>query len=310
MTIQRLFPVFALGLLCAACADRGAPAVLDHGVGATDTAVAKAECARLEDAGSPEQRLAAHVKAMKKELGEGFVVKGRFPFAVAGDMPQSQLDRYMEHTIFGSLNAFEVQFFRTMPSKILRVYLFGSSVSYHETAYRLWGDRNLSKYGYYVPSRRALIMNIRTGGGTLVHELVHACTDVDFPDIPKWFDEGMASLFEQCTIRYNRILGLENWRLPILKKGLTEGRALPLRKLMATTRAQFLDAETSLHYAQARYFCMYVQEQGQLETYYRAYRDRFKEDPTGVRFVEEIFEKPLEEVEKDMLAWVQTIRFR
>ena len=37
-------------------------------------------------------------------------------------------------------------------------------------------------------------MNIGTGGGTLVHELTHSLIAFDFPHVPDWFNEGLASL--------------------------------------------------------------------------------------------------------------------
>ncbi len=254
--------------------------------------------------------LSLALTAMQARLGDGFHTAGRFPFAVGSDLPEARLKIFLDHTVFNAYKAFNVQFFKRRPDHVLKIYLFNGRDSYRRNAERLWGDHPSTPYGYYVPSRTSLIMNIQTGGGTLVHELFHSLSEIDFPGIPKWIDEGMASLFEQCHIEYERIFGLENWRLPILKRGIAENRTLPLRRLMATTRDEFLDEASSLHYAQARYFCMYMQDQGVLERFYRAYRDRFEEDPTGATFAEELFEKPLEEVEADMLRWVQTIHYR
>ena len=57
-------------------------------------------------------------------------------------------------------------------------------------------------------------MNIATGGGTLVHELVHPYVEADFPGAPPWLNEGLGSLFEQSDERDGYIVGLTNWRLP------------------------------------------------------------------------------------------------
>ena len=40
-------------------------------------------------------------------------------------------------------------------------------------------------------------MNISTGGGTLVHEIVHPFVAANFPNCPAWFNEGLGSLYEQ-----------------------------------------------------------------------------------------------------------------
>jgi len=56
-------------------------------------------------------------------------------------------------------------------------------------------------YGYYSTQHRALLMNIATGGGTLVHEIVHPFMRANFPACPAWFNEGLGSLFEQSADR-------------------------------------------------------------------------------------------------------------
>ena len=66
---------------------------------------------------------------------------------------------------------------------------------------KLFDEEPSTPYGYFVPRERRMVMNIRTGGGTLVHEMVHALMKPDFPDVPTWFDEGLASLLEQCRFR-------------------------------------------------------------------------------------------------------------
>jgi len=41
--------------------------------------------------------------------------------------------------------------------------------------------------------------HVSLGAGTLVHEMVHAFMAANFPAAPIWFNEGLASLFEQPT---------------------------------------------------------------------------------------------------------------
>ena len=51
------------------------------------------------------------------------------------------------------------------------------------------------------------MMNIGTGGGTLVHEIVHPFVAANFPHCPPWFNEGLGSLYEQCGEEDGRIHG-------------------------------------------------------------------------------------------------------
>ena len=47
--------------------------------------------------------------------------------------------------------------------------------------------------------------------------------------------------------------------------------------------ATFRDDDESLHYAMARYACQWLDERGQLWSFYRAWRDDVTDDPTGER---------------------------
>ena len=45
----------------------------------------------------------------------------------------------------------------------------------------------------------------------------------NFPDCPTWFNEGLASLYEQSAEAGGRIVGLTNWRLEGLQRALAAG---------------------------------------------------------------------------------------
>ena len=113
-----------------------------------------------------------------------------------------------------------------------------------------------------VTTHQALVMNIATGGGTLVHEIVHPFMAANFPGCPSWFNEGLASLYEQCGEREGRIRGETNWRLPGLQQAIRADRVPSFESLMSTTTRQFYDKDPGTNYSQARYLCYYLQEQG------------------------------------------------
>jgi len=248
---------------------------------------------------------------LKRMLGPDFVVRVQSPFVIAGDISAARMERLSRHTIGDCHKALKKGFFtKHEPTHVLRVFLFKDKKSYTEGAQTLFGHTPGSPYGYYVPSKRNLIMNIGTGGGTLVHEMVHALRNYDFPGAPTWLDEGVASLFEQCTIRDGRIVGLVNWRLPVLADGFHDGSYISLARLLALTEDEFRGENASMHYAESRYLCMYLQEKGLLRDVYRTFRDGFGKDPTGRLYVEQWTGQKLEDLEKDWLDWVGTLRWR
>jgi len=162
------------------------------------------------------------------------------------------------------------------------VWLFDSAPSYRRFAKKLFGSEPSTPFGYYSSTHRALVMNIATGGGTLVHEIVHPYVAENFPGCPSWLNEGLGSLYEQSAEREGRIVGLTNWRLKGLQEAIEETRTVPLDELLGTTTAQFYGANSGLHYAQARYLLYWLQQQGKLKEYWHAFRDAHIEDPTGL----------------------------
>ncbi len=115
-------------------------------------------------------------------------------------------------------------------------------------------------------------MNIATGGGTLVHEIVHPFMEANFPACPAWFNEGLGSLYEQCRDEDGHIHGSTNWRLAGLQRAIKEDRDLPFKTFCRLNTRQFYDDEQGVHYAQARYLCYYLQEQNKLRRFYQQFR--------------------------------------
>jgi hypothetical protein len=136
-------------------------------------------------------------------------------------------------------------------------------------------------YGYYSAAHRALIMNIATGGGTLVHEIVHPFVRANFPKCPAWFNEGMGSLYEQSGERDGHIVGRTNWRLAGLQTAVKAGKLPSFKELTGTTDDEFYHADKGTNYSQARYLCYYLQEQGKLTKFYHDFVAHQADDPTG-----------------------------
>ena len=232
---------------------------------------------------------------MAQRLGEGCVAIVRAPFVLAGDLDEGELGRWHEATIGPAARAMARRYFTTPPNEPITVLLFSNRAAYDRQARSLYGDEGVSVYGYYKPHLRTLVMNIGTGGGTLVHELTHALIDFDFPNVPDWFNEGLSSLHEQCRIRRDEsaIDGLVNWRLPGLQKTLRAGRVRSLEALILDD--DFRGAEVGLNYAHARYFCLFLQSDQNprgrdvLGEFYCELRVHPQDDPQGFGAVRRVF---------------------
>ncbi len=231
------------------------------------------------------------------------------PFVVAGDGGAERVNRYLHNTILAAVDALHRKFFDRQPTEPILILLFESDEPYRHAAKKWFGDEDVSRYGYFRQRDNVMLMNVSTGTGTLVHELVHALIKPDFADAPSWLNEGLGSLFEQCTLVDNDIRGLENWRLPALQRAIRQNKLRPLSEMIADD--DFYNAErTGMNYAQARYLLMYLQEKRKLRDFYRRFRDDHDDDSTGLKHLEQITApQSFEQFEKDWRAWVLTLRF-
>jgi hypothetical protein len=204
------------------------------------------------------------------------------PFVVVGDGTPRAVREHAEGTVGWAVERLRKDFFAAEPREIINVWLFKDAASYRKHTRELFGDDPTTPYGYYSRRHKALIMNIATGGGTLVHEIVHPFVEADFPDCPPWLNEGLGSLFEACADEGGHIRGLTNWRLPGLQASL-KSRDLPaFEALMAMDARAFYRDDTGTNYAQARYLLYYLQQKELLVRFYREFRANRERDPTGI----------------------------
>jgi hypothetical protein len=213
-------------------------------------------------------------------------------------------------TVKWAVDHLKASFFRKEPNTILDIWLFKDETSYEKHATALFGSRPTTPYGYYSSQHKALVMNIATGGGTLVHEIVHPFVAADFPNCPAWLNEGLGSLFEQCGTVDGRIEGFTNWRLAGLQQAIREKRLPSFKSLCSTTTGEFYDDPSGTSYAQARYLCYYLQENDLLRKFYREFRDKQASDPTGYNtLVGLLGTNDMAKFQKQWEAYVLRLRF-
>jgi hypothetical protein len=231
------------------------------------------------------------------------------PFVVAGDVSRRALDGYCRDTILAAQAALRRMYIDKDLQKPVVILLIDNDAEYRRVAKQWLAQEQPSHFGFYQPGRRVMLMNVSTGTGTLVHELTHALIEPDFPGVPSWFNEGFASLFEQCSIQGESIRGLINWRLPGLQSAISSGKLRSLREMMAD-KDFYAPARAGVNYAQARYLMLYLQEKGLLQKFYRSFRDRAGVDPTGVKVLEQtVGADNLNQFEEGWQRWVLGLRF-
>lgn len=256
---------------------------------------------------------AQHIMSLKKKLstlGLGHLsLRIEEPFVVAGDDPPDALARQSK-TVRWAADHLEKDFFAERPTRILDVYLFKSAETYNTGVRKFTNEPPDTPYGFYSSELGGLFMNIATGGGTLVHEIVHPYVEADFPNAPAWLNEGLGSLFEQSNERGGHIIGMTNWRLAGLKRAIQKKRLPTFRELTAMSDDTFYNHDRGDNYAQSRYLFYYMQEQDRLISFYKAFRANRAKDPTGyATLVASLGESDMTAFEKTWQDYVMALTF-
>ena len=243
------------------------------------------------------------------KLQPGCRILVRTPFILAGDIPESRLDRLHRDLIVPISRALQTCYFDRQPTEPVTILIFSNDRVYRKHARMLDGRAHASYSGYYQRDDRRIVMNIATGYGTLAHELTHALAHFDCPQLPQWFDEGFASLHEECRVSKDglKLDGRSNWRLAYLLPALKTGRLPSLDSLMS--RQTIRGENEAVLYAQSRYFCLYLQQRGLLAHFYRKLKATIHTDPTGRTALRELLHADsLDGVEQDFRKWLRTLR--
>ena len=256
---------------------------------------------------------AQHIKELRTRLAKlglaDLEIRIEDPFVVVGEGNAKQLARNAS-TVRWAADILERDFFDKRPTLILDVFLFDTAESYERGVKKLTGETPTTPYGFYSRANRGLFMNISTGGGTLVHEIVHPYVEADFPNAPPWLNEGLGSLFEQSAERDGHIVGLTNWRLAGLQKAIAKSTVPSFKTLTAMDGDVFYAEASGTNYAQSRYLLYYMQEKGLLRDFYKAYRAARTKDPTGyATLVKALGESDMKAFQDRWHAFVAKLRF-
>lgn len=127
-----------------------------------------------------------------------------------------------------------------------------------------------------------LAINNSSSAGTLKHELAHFLVRRSFGDIPPWFDEGLAALYEVSYFDGEDLVGLRNWREAVLEElwmYIPPAERVTIEQIAAMNWADFNQLGGSgqaqaTHHALARYFVLYLQNERYLPAVYRTFKSR------------------------------------
>lgn len=146
-------------------------------------------------------------------------------------------------------------------------------------------------------------------GATLRHEFAHvlhwrAMARAGHTQ-PVWIQEGLCSLMETVDFAPDgRLSPAPCWRTNMAANA---ARAAILPKwdtLFAKDADKFVQAKPLANYAVARSIMLFLHQQGKLRDWYAAYTANFDKDPTGAKAIEQVFARPLPDVERQFRRWL------
>lgn len=281
-----------------------------HGEHATRGALVVGAGARSARTGANDQSTLAHAcVATADELALKLPASCRIivcpPFVLAGDLSESELERLHRDAVLPITSALWRAFFDHKPDEPVTIVVLRNETTYHTVAVGLDGYEPLAYAGYTQRGKRRLVCNLATGRGTLTHELAHVLASFDFPEMPEWFDEGLAALHEDATLSSDRLTltGAGNWRSQILLEALRQGELPALETVIVSP--DFRGEGEGLNYAVVRSLCHYLQERGLLSHFYRKLRGAVHDDPRGIATLCELMGRStINEVDHEFRDWV------
>ena len=137
--------------------------------------------------------------------------------------------------------------------------------------------------GYSFQNDNSMVaINNSSSAGTLKHELAHFLVRRSFGDIPPWFDEGLAALYEVSYFDGDDLVGLRNWREAVLDDlwlHIPPEERVTIEQIAAMNWSEFNQLGGSgqaqaTHHALARYFVLFLQNQRYLPAVYKTFQSR------------------------------------
>jgi hypothetical protein len=249
----------------------------------------------------------AVISKYKSRFTKPIIVRFKY-FVIFSNLEPSLTYKLIDNDVRNIVSAMQKHYIIKNPDSVTAVFLFEDYDTYKEFSLNTFNlkQEDLSPYGFFKISKNIIAVRYVSWKGSLPHEVTHAMIQPDFPEIPSWFNEGMAALNENAKYMDGNLHTSFSWRILSLRRAFRENTYTPLRTLMETNDDEFYSGRSSYYYAQSCYLLMYLQDKGLLTDYYKLFRRSFEDDETGISQLETVLNIPLEQFEPEFVTYVQS----
>lgn len=152
--------------------------------------------------------------------------------------------------------------------KIIDLYLSKNSKEYVNILKKTGLGSYQDTMGMYIPKMQLVLADIGISIGNLMHELVHPLLTNDFPEIPLWMNEGIATLYGKAIIKKKRVYYLSNFRIYHVRKAINQN-SLPTLKQLAYCKPFIISIKNpEIYYSLSRCLMLYLDRINKLSKFY------------------------------------------
>lgn len=190
------------------------------------------------------------------------------------------------------------------------VVVLPTGEDYARWAADVLGPRSATVGGVYDHDAKRLVA--RDLGPSLRHELLHVLHWRSMSRLgqrhPVWIQEGLCSLAEDVDLLPDGSLApAPSWRTNMARRLERAGRLPGWDGFVRMDSDRFVGTRPLANYAVARAIFLFLDSRGLLGAWYDAYTRGFERDPTGLAAIEDVFDRPLREVEREFRSWLRAL---
>jgi hypothetical protein len=245
------------------------------------------------------------IRALQKILPKNiFTIVVSPPFVFVSDEESADLNTLINRTVKWIVPKLKAAYFKKTPAANTLIWLLKNRESYENYVKKYGFLEHLESKGYFFSQKNEVVVDSSHCYGTLVHEIIHAFMASNFPCCPAWFNEGLASLYDTCK-EEGELLGLADWSLADIQSAILSQKVLSFKALCELTKKDFYQFDKERNYAQAKYLCYYLQQQGLLTEFYQAFQRNHPKDPAGYKTLQNVV--GYEDMQKFQEDWEEFI---